>query len=175
MPPTDGMKDPAGATWREFAAAAPELASRVKGRFAANLHHVVGTLRRTGAPRVSGTEVRIDERHLSLGMMPGSHKLADVRRDPRVEVHSAPLEEDLASGDAKVAGRLVEVPTGAGGGDDGRAGADDDAGGRGGEGGEEGVTFTLAIDRVSLVQVDGQELLVTTWSPAGGLGQLRRR
>jgi hypothetical protein len=35
-------------------------------------------------------------------------QLCDVRRDPRVELHSAPLEDDLSTGDAKLTGALIE-------------------------------------------------------------------
>lgn len=92
--------------WRDLADAEPEFARAVADRFAANLHHLIATLRRSGAPRISGTEVKIDD-EVRVGMMPDSRKLADVGADPRVEIHSAPLEEDLAAGDAKIAGRLV--------------------------------------------------------------------
>lgn len=134
------------ATWAELAAAAPELADAIRGRFAASLHHVLGTIRRDGAPRLSGTEVAIDE-EVRLGMMPGSHKLRDVRRDPRVELHSAPLERTLVEGDARLAGTLVE------------------------DGGDEsdGAFFRLAIQRAGLVRVVGRQLEVTSWTPAGGL------
>lgn len=88
------------ATWEQLKRQAPELASDIRGRFAANLHHILGTIRADGSPRLSGTEVRIASGELTLGMMPQSRKLSDVRRDPPVEIHCAPLEEDLARGDA---------------------------------------------------------------------------
>jgi len=51
---------------------------------------------------------------VTLGMMPGSTKLLDVRRDPRVALHSPTLEppkDDPSSGpgDAKMGGSLVEI------------------------------------------------------------------
>ena len=144
-----------GASWRDFGEAAPDLAEAVEARFAAHIHHVIGTLRRDGAPRLSGTEVQIEDGRLRVGMMPRSQKLADVRRDPRVEIHSAPLEPDLAGGDAKVAGRLRE------------AGAPD--------GGQPGSMFELDIELVSMVRVDGDELELTTWRPGRGVRTLRRR
>lgn len=140
------------ATWAELEAAAPELAAAIRGRFAASLHHVLGTIRRDGSPRLSGTEVAIDDEEIRLGMMPGSHKLRDVRRDPRVELHSAPLERTLVEGDARLAGTLVE------------------------DGGDEsdGAFFRLAIQRAGLVRVVGRELEVTSWTPAGGPTVQRR-
>ncbi|MDX1659279.1 MAG: hypothetical protein R3343_10705 [Nitriliruptorales bacterium] len=145
-----------GVSWRDFAAAAPELAAAVRRRFEANLHHVLGTIRPDGAPRLSGTEVTIGEDELTVGMMPDSHKLADVRRDPRVEVHSAPLEEDLATGDAKLSGRLVPIdPPGT-------------------SAAPPGSYFRLSIERVSLVTVRGNELVFTIWNTEEGLREVRR-
>lgn len=144
-----------GTSWGTFVEAAPELAGRIRARFAANLHHVIGTVRLEGAPRLSGTEVRLGDDEVTVGMMPGSRKLDDVRRDPRVELHSAPLEEDLAEGDAKLAGALVPV--------DGPAG------------GVPGSYFRLAIELASVVRVDGDELVVITWRPGDGVRTVRRR
>lgn len=153
---TPAARPDPGATWAAFAVAAPELATRVRARFAANRHHVVGTLRRDGAPRLSGTEVQIDDRAVALGMMGGSRKLADVRRDPRVEIHSAPVEDDLANGDAKLAGRLVALE---------RAEAAHPGAG----------FFELLLDLVSVVRVDRDELLLTTWRPGLAVREIRRR
>lgn len=142
-----------GADWATVVSEAPRLAAAVRARFEAHPHHVLGTLRSGGAPRLSGTEVRIDDRAVSLGMMPGSRKLADVRRDPRVEIHSAPLEEELAAGDAKLAGRLIEQEEGAG---------------------DAGAFFELAVDLVSLVRVADDELVLVTWRPGRGVHETRR-
>lgn len=142
--------------WTAFRDQAPSLAVQVRARFAAHLHHVVGTVRPSGAPRLSGTEVTIDEGGVRLGMMAGSRKLADVRRDARVELHSAPLEEDLAAGDAKLTGRLIE-----------RTDPLPDHPGTG--------HFDLLLERASLVRVEGEQLLVTTWDPQRGQHEERRR
>lgn len=144
-----------GATWAEFAEDAPELADRIRARFSANLHHVIGTIRADGAPRLSGTEVEIGDDDVTIGMMPRSRKLEDVRRDQRVELHSAPLEEDLADGDAKLAGTLTEVPAP--------------------EGGVPGTYLRLDIELASLVQVVGDELVLTTWRPGRATRETRRR
>ena len=52
---------------------------------------------------------------LPFGMMGGSMKLRDVRRDPRLAMHSPTLEPpaeapETAPGDAKIAGVAVEMP-----------------------------------------------------------------
>ncbi len=95
-------------SWADIATADPDLAARVRHRFESNLHHVHGTVRPDGSPRLSGSEVSFDD-DVRIGMMPGSRKLADVLRDPRVEIHSTPLEDDLANGDARLTGRLRHV------------------------------------------------------------------
>jgi len=96
-------------TWAEFEAEAPELAARVRARFEAHKHLLIATLRRDGAPRLSGIEATIGVGELWLGMMPGSLKAHDLLRDPRFALHSAPLDLALADGDAKVGGRALEV------------------------------------------------------------------
>ena len=102
-------------SWAEFAAAEPELAARVNERFGIRKHKTMATLRRDGAPRISGIETEFEDGELFLGMMPGSRKLEDLRRDPRVALHSP--SEDAPSdrpagwrGEAKIAGTAVEVP-----------------------------------------------------------------
>jgi hypothetical protein len=46
-------------TWTEFEAQAPELAARVRARFEAHNHLLIATLRRDGAPRLSGIEATV--------------------------------------------------------------------------------------------------------------------
>jgi Pyridoxamine 5'-phosphate oxidase len=103
-------------TWREFAADAPALAARVNKLFAAHKHHTMATLRLDGSPRISGTEVRFDDGELLLGMMLGTRRAADLRRDPRMALHTHtvdPVEQDQESwpGDAKLSGTAVAVPS----------------------------------------------------------------
>jgi hypothetical protein len=103
------------ASWREIETDAPEFAARVRARFDAGTNKVLATLRRDGSPRVSGSEAKFDEGELTFGMMPDSLKLLDVRRDPRVAMHSPTPEPPADSphaweGDAKLSGRAVEVP-----------------------------------------------------------------
>jgi hypothetical protein len=62
------------ASWRDFVAAAPELAHRVRQCFAIRKHATLATLRRDGSPRISGNEVDFADDRLYLGMMPGSRK-----------------------------------------------------------------------------------------------------
>ena len=102
------------ARWAEFQAAAPDLADRVRERFSVRKHKTLATLRRDGSPRISGIEAEFDDSDIYLGMMPGSRKLYDLRRDPRLALHS-PTEDPPADrpsgwrGEAKIAGHAVEV------------------------------------------------------------------
>src|SRR5438874_9822251 len=76
------------ASWAEFASAEPALASRVQQRFDLRKHKTLATLRKDGSPRISGIEVEFADGELFLGMMPGSRKLNDLERDPRLALHS---------------------------------------------------------------------------------------
>jgi Pyridoxamine 5'-phosphate oxidase len=97
------------ARWSDVTAGAPELARRVESQLDAHRHKVLATIRRDGSPRVSGVEATFREGDLWLGMMGGSRKALDLRRDQRFALHSATVDPELVAGDAKVAGRAVEV------------------------------------------------------------------
>jgi hypothetical protein len=99
-------------SWREFADADAELSARVLELFTTYKHHTMATLRRDGSPRISGTEVAIEDGQLILGMMPGTRRAEDLLRDPRLAIHSHsvdPPEGDQGSwsGEAKLTGRAV--------------------------------------------------------------------
>ncbi|HEV2755001.1 MAG TPA: pyridoxamine 5'-phosphate oxidase family protein [Actinomycetota bacterium] len=95
--------------WQDVETAAPELAGKVRARFEAHGLALLATLRATGAPRISGIEVLFGEGELWLGMMPGSVKAKDLLRDPRLALHSATADKDVAEGDAKLSGAAVPV------------------------------------------------------------------
>jgi hypothetical protein len=100
--------------WAAFAAAEPGLARTVEERFAAHTHHVLATLRRDGSPRTTGLEARFLNGELWLGMMPGSLKALDLRRDPRFALQANPGEgTSMGGGDVRISGRAVEVEDGA--------------------------------------------------------------
>jgi hypothetical protein len=145
--------------WADVEADAPEFADRVRRRFGMGVTKTIATLRRDGSPRISATEVEFDGGELTLGMMSGSLKLLDVRRDPRVAIHSptidAPADDPEWPGDAKVAGRLVAV--------DKQDEQHPDAG-----------FFRLDVQEVVLTSVDeaAQLLVLDSWHPGRGL---RRR
>jgi len=157
------------ASWSEVEAAAPALAARVRATMDAHKHKVLATLRRDGSPRVSGIEAEFSDGELWLGMMPGSRKAMDLRRDPRLALHSAsvdPTEEDPSGwpGDAKVAGRAVEV--------------DDPAlvERLAGEGGGGAHLFRVDLAEVVHTRVGepADHLVIEVWREGMGLRRLRR-
>ena len=149
-------------SWSQLAEDAPEFAQRVRERFDVGTNKTIATLRRDGSPRISGTELEFDDRMVTLGMMPGSRKLADVLRDPRVAIHSPTLEPPAKpsdwAGDAKLSGRLVAIPPPAG---DAPPGAG---------------YFCLDIREAVLTYVDETEthLIIQSWIEGRGYGELRR-
>jgi hypothetical protein len=146
------------ATWQRFTDDDAELAGRVLARFEANKHHILATLRRDGAPRVSGTEVQFVDGDLYAGMMTGSIKGRDLRRDARFALHSHPGDSSMAGGDAKLAGRAALV-------------TDPAAIQR--YTGEVGPPPDFDLFRLELSEVvvtslhpDGDRLVIETWTPA---------
>jgi hypothetical protein len=149
------------ASWAEIEREAPEFAARVRERFDAGTNKTIATVRRDGAPRISGSELAFSSGQVTLGMMAGSMKLLDVRRDPRIAVHSPTLEPPATGewpGDAKLAGRLVEtVPPN--------------------RGGPAGAHFRVDITEVVLTYVGtpADHLVVESWHPDRGLVRRIRR
>ena len=158
------------ASWEEIETAAPELAARARASFDAHKHKVLATLRRDGSPRISGIEASFADGQLWLGMMPGSRKALDLRRDPRLALHSAsvdPPEDDPGSwaGDAKLSGRAVEV--------------DDSAMlERMGAGEEAGEAHLFRVDVTELVHTrvgePADHLVIELWQEGRGLRIMRR-
>lgn len=153
--------------WAEFADAEPEFSARVLALFAAYRHHTMATLRRDGSPRISGTEVALDNGHLLLGVMPGTRRAADLCRDPRLAIHSHcvdPAEADPASwpGEAKVSGRAVS----------GRA----VPGGAGAAGPPDADWFRVDVSAVVVTRLGepADHLVIESWSPERGYRAERR-
>jgi len=150
-------------TWAEVAAAEPEFADRVRRVFDSHRHKVLATLRGDGSPRVSGIEVEFADGELLMGMMPGSVKAQDLRRDPRLALHAAsedPPQDEPSSwlGDAKIAGRAVEVA----------APADED---------EPAHRFSVDIAEVVLTGVGrpADHLVIESWHEGRGLERKERK
>jgi len=156
------------ASWSEFEAVAPELAAAVQGRFDAHRHALMATLRHDGSPRISGMETKYSDGELWLAMMPDSRKAADLRRDPRFSLHSAPLDVELRDGDARIDGHAVEVH------DDATIerflGSLPESPPPSGVG-----LFRGDVRSVSIVRVEGNELVMTAWRPGEAVRTTRRQ
>ncbi len=129
--------------------------------FAVRKHCTMATLRADGRPRISGTEVQLDDAELHLGSMTGAVKARDLLRDGRLAIHSPtvdPPEGDESSwaGEAKVAGRVVE--------ETGPEQAPQDGSHR----------FRLELTEVVHTRVDGDALLITAWHAGRGVSSVRR-
>ncbi|OEV04209.1 pyridoxamine 5'-phosphate oxidase family protein [Streptomyces oceani] len=99
-------------SWKDVEAAQPAHAAIVRERFDAHKHHVLGTLRADGSPRLTVLEADFSRGELWLGMMPNSRKALDLRRDPRFTLHANPgdgSEMEGGGGDVRISGRAIEV------------------------------------------------------------------
>ncbi len=96
--------------WEGFRRAAPELAALGEERFERTGLSLVGTIRANGFPRISPVEPYIVGGELMLGMMWRSKKALDMRREPRIVVHSTVSDKAGTEGDFKAYGRAVDVP-----------------------------------------------------------------
>jgi hypothetical protein len=148
-------------SWSQFAAAEPELARRVQERFSIRKHKTLATIRKDGSPRISGIETEFTDGDLYLGMMPDSRKLLDLRRDPRLALHS-PTDDPPAerasgwAGEAKISGRAV------------------DAGPLSSP--AAGARVRVEIDEVVLTHLNkaGNRLVIDAWHPGRGRRRVER-
>ncbi|MGA4879379.1 pyridoxamine 5'-phosphate oxidase family protein [Streptomyces lydicamycinicus] len=151
--------------WSGVEAVVPELARRVRERFGAHRHHVLATVRKDGAPRLTGLEADFRHGELWLGMMTGSRKVADLRRDPRFSLHANPGPgADLAGGDVRVSGRAVEVT------DPGQVARYAAAV----RPPEPFHLFRAELTEVVRTSTEPPYLVVETWAPGRGLRTIRR-
>ena len=148
-------------TWNEFAAAEPDLSRRVLELFTAHKHHTMATLRKDGSPRISGTEVDFADDGLALGMMGGALRAADLRRDPRVALHTSTVDPDedptVWPGEAKITGTASEVDK-----HDGPPGSH---------------RFLIDLGQVVVTRVGtpADHLVIETWHPNHGVRRIERR
>ena len=148
-------------SWADFEQADPALAQRVLARLESHRHAILATLKADGSPRLSGMEAPVRSGHLWLGMTPGSQKAADLGRDPRYSLHSAPDTEDLHEGDTRIDGIVVAADA---------AQQDEFVAGHRHPIDDPSmmVLYVAKIRRVVLVRVSQHSLLIESWTPAGG-------
>ena len=145
-------------SWAEFARAEPEFARRVRRLMSSRKHLTMATLRADGSPRISGTEVEFAGGVLRIGSMPASMKARDLQRDPRVAIHGPttdppPGNDRGWAGEAKVAGRAVEV-----------------------ESGTDAHLFEIDITSAVITRLNdaGDRLVVESWTPERGYQIIER-
>ena len=144
-------------SWKEVGAEAPDFAERVERALTRNKHMTMATLRADGSPRISGTELEVSDGELWLGSMPKARKAVDLLRDPRVAIHGPPVDppEDPKAwlGEAKVAGRAIEVPSE-----------------------DESHRFRVDIEEVVFTHLNeaGDRLTVESWHPGRGVEVIER-
>src|SRR3712207_1142816 len=117
---------------------------------------------------VSGIEASISAGELWLAGMPRSVKFVDLRRDPRMALHSGSDEPDTFTADAKVSGRAVEVT------DRAERAAFAEATGNPPGGNYE--LFRVDLEQVVLTAVAPEKdaLVISSWRPGRGLTEVRR-
>ena len=103
--------------------------------------------------------------------MPGSRKNADVRRDPRLALHSATADKDVKEGDAKISGFAVDVTDE----DEQRAYAHAFK-----EGKEMDVPtpfdlFRIEVTEISMLRPGGDHLVIEWWRPGEEPHRIERR
>jgi hypothetical protein len=145
-------------SWSDFVAEEPALAGRVRDLFSAHRHHTMATLRQDGSPRISGTEVSFEEGEMRIGIMAGAVRATDLRRDPRLAIHSHsidPPDGDQSGwpGEAKVAGRAVEEPA---------------------DGDDHAIRIDLEEVVVTGLGTPADHLVIETWHPGRGCERILR-
>jgi hypothetical protein len=155
-------------SWADFRAAEPDFADVVQARFQDFRHHVLATLRTDGSPRLTGLEADFREGELWLGMMIGSRKALDLRRDPRFSLHANPGSDgDMEGGDVRVSGRAVEVTEA----DELRRWA---SGAPEGQQPERFHLFRTELSEVVRVHVEDPYIVFEVWHPGRALRTIRR-
>jgi hypothetical protein len=156
----------------------PDLADRVRAILSSTTNAVLGTLRRDGSPRLSGADPYFHDGQLRIWSMPGARKGQDLRRDPRVALHSIPWDSrmlrdgaaEVGDADAKVSGTAVLVSD-AGARSAFRAWLRSE---RGFDPPEDWDLFSIDIDALTVVAVDNGQLVVDRWSTTEGRQTIRR-
>jgi pyridoxamine 5'-phosphate oxidase-like protein len=156
-------------TWRELAAAAPELARLGRSRLEAPRVALLATLRPDGSPRVSPVEPFLTAGELVFGSMARSQKTRDLARDPRCVLHSIVTAPDAGEPELKLHGRARAADPAL------RKGCRE--GWWHGRPAELATVFALAVEEAVLVEWDleGGWMTVRRWSAERGPTEARRR
>jgi hypothetical protein len=130
---------------------------------------LVATLRPDGSPRISGIELWFWQDDAWLGMMPNSAKGADLDRDPRFELHTAPTDLDLQQPDARIRGTAERVE------DDATIAAFAATLPNPAPPPSEMDLYRIDLTGAVVVCVEGDELVVKSWRPGSPTKRQTRR
>jgi hypothetical protein len=152
-------------SWSDFESEAPALAAKVRQRLDAHTHKTLATLRRDGAPRISGTESRVVDGELYIGSMWQARKALDLRRDPRFALHSGSDDPPEWHGDAKLSGVAEEIT------DPERVAAINGDGPPG-----PSHLFRLDVREASVVELheSGKAIVIEVWTPGAEVRRITR-
>jgi len=155
-------------SWQDLELGAPQIARPGMERLTSVRIALLGTVRRDGSPRISPVEPYFAGGELLVGVMAWSAKAADLRRDPRLMLHSAVTGPDSGEGELKLSGSARAAgPELRGAAVDAwwRAGAPDKA-----------IVFALRIGQAVFIGWDLEHGLMTIrrWSPESGYSQASR-
>ena len=95
-------------TWGQFEREAPELAGFGAGRMSEMVMYI-GTIRKTGYPRVHPFTPFVSSGHLFAFMEPTSPKAHDLQRDGRYSIHSLVKDSNGSDGEFAITGRAQLV------------------------------------------------------------------
>ena len=157
------------ASFAEIENVEPDLADRVHAILSSTTNAVLGTIRRDGSPRLSGADPYFHDGQVRIWSMPRARKGEDLRRDPRVAVHSIPWDSrrlrdgatNVGDADAKVSGTAV-LTTDAGKVSEFRAWLKSE---RGSAPPGDWDLFTIDIDALTVISADAGQLVVDRGRP----------
>ena len=141
-------------SWQRLESQAPDLARLGRQRLAAGIA-LLGTLRADGSPRVSPIGTFFIDGELVIGVMAGSAKAGDLRRDARYALQSSVTEPDAGEPELKLYGRAEAYAADGGWWEHDRARAD---------------VYRLWIDEAVYVEwdVEAGRMRVRRWTPDEG-------
>jgi len=149
------------ARWADLCTAEPAFAQRVRRAFDVARHKTIATVRRDGSPRISGIEVEFAHGDVWIGTMSDAVKARDLRRDPRLALHSPtvdppPDDPGAWEGEAKLAGSV--------------SGPSDSSSAT-------PRRFTIDLTEVVLTRIGApaDHLVIESWHPGRGLERVERR
>jgi Pyridoxamine 5'-phosphate oxidase len=166
------------ASFADVESVEPDLGHRARAILTSTINAVLATIRQDGSPRLSGVDPFFHDGQLRIWSMPGARKGQDLRRDPRLSLHSIPWDSrrlrdgaaDVGAADAKVNGTAT-VTTDPGERSAFRSWLTSE---RGSEAPADWDLFTIDIDALTVISADSGQLVIDRWSTTDGRQTIRR-